>query len=141
MKRVILITMMLLVTTVLIAQEVQSKVSDEETKVEQAIKEFEAMQAQAQTSSDHSASTLRMVSFVLLSVPYLLLCVLATVVGSYRTIGAGGAFFLSLFFTPIVGLYVVATSERKTTVEFRKRLTEEMNKQTKLIEKLSSYKR
>ena len=126
--------MLLFITFVIFAQEAQFRAPDEDAKIEQAIKKFEARQAQ-----DSGMSTMRVAALasvmILIVAPYLLLTILATIVGSYRVIGPFWAFLISLLLTPLVGLYVVATSERKTVIEFRKKLTEEMNAQTELLKK------
>jgi uncharacterized membrane protein len=133
MRKLILITMMLSVFLVALPQEGQLSIPDEEARIEQAIKDFE--KSQTQDSNTLRAAVLS--SFIILFIiPYLLFCALAAFVGSFRVIGAAWSLVISIFLTPVTGLIVAATSERKTAVEFRKKVTNEINEQRAILEKI-----
>ena len=57
-------------------------------------------------------------------ISWFVLALICGIMGNGRKIGEGGAFFIALIFSPIIGFIVVALSERKTktkkvkTVEF-----------------------
>ena len=140
MKKVFLITIFLAIASTMIAQDKQGKPSnttDDEARVEEIIKEMDAQGMRyLPAQPEERNSGLPFLFFLFSGILYFGLCGAAAVVGSSRKVGAGWAFLISLFFTPLIGMYIAATSERKTTVEFRKRLTEEMNLQTGLLKKI-----
>lgn len=55
---------------------------------------------------------------------WLVLCVVVGFLGNSRTIGFGGAFFLSLILSPLLGLIFVLVSKDKQTDAFEKKILE-----------------
>lgn len=56
--------------------------------------------------------------------------------GSTRTIGATGAFFLSLILSPIIGLLITLFSKSLDTVEHEKKVLENHEQQTKALKEM-----
>lgn len=53
---------------------------------------------------------------------WIILTMVVTAIGDKRKIGSLGAFFISLFLSPLIGFLVVLSSKRKDTEEFEKAL-------------------
>lgn len=51
---------------------------------------------------------------MMLIIPWFLLSIIIGIVGASRTTGFFGAFLLSLLFSPLIGLIIVAVSQRKS---------------------------
>lgn len=56
---------------------------------------------------------------------WIILSIVAGVIGSDRTCGFFGAFLGSLFLSPIIGFIIVLASSKSSTVEFQKMVLEE----------------
>lgn len=57
-----------------------------------------------------------------LVISWIILTLVVTAIGDKRKIGSLGAFFISLFLSPLIGFIVVLSSKRKDTEEFEKAL-------------------
>lgn len=57
-----------------------------------------------------------------LFISWIILTLVVTAIGDKRKIGSLGAFFISLFLSPLIGAIVVLSSKRKDTEEFEKAL-------------------
>lgn len=53
---------------------------------------------------------------------WFILSLIVAILGSSRKIGFGGALFVSVFLSPLIGFIVVLCSQRNSTIEFQKRL-------------------
>jgi len=54
--------------------------------------------------------------------------ILAGVLGSERTVGGLATFFISLILSPLIGFIVVFASDKKSDVEFRNKMLEQMKR-------------
>lgn len=55
---------------------------------------------------------------------WIILSIILGVMGSDRTCGFAGAFFGSLFLSPLVGAIILFSSTKKSTLEFQKKMLE-----------------
>ena len=58
-------------------------------------------------------------NLIMLGVLYILICAVFAVIGSDKTIGYWGSFFICLFYTPIVGILVIVISPNKSDTVLR----------------------
>ena len=61
-------------------------------------------------------------------------------IGNERSIGFAGAFFLSLFFSPIIGLIVALTSKSKKDEKYKDEMLATQKKQQAMLSKLEKGK-
>jgi phosphate/sulfate permease len=69
-------------------------------------------------------------------VGWLIFCIIVGAIGSNRKIGFAGAFFLSLFLSPLIGLIISLFSKSKSDIAFQDELLETQKSQTQTIDKL-----
>ena len=55
---------------------------------------------------------------------YIISCAVIAALGNERVIGGPGAFIVSLLFSPLIGLIIVLSSTKNSTIEFQKKLLE-----------------
>lgn len=61
-------------------------------------------------------------------IAWIILSFVVAAMGSDRKIGGFGAFLVSLFFSPIIGILVVLASTKNSTIEFQKKMLEALSK-------------
>lgn len=57
-------------------------------------------------------------------IAWIILSFVVAAMGSDRKIGGLGAFLVSLFFSPLIGILVVLASTKNSTIEFQKKMLE-----------------
>jgi flagellar biosynthesis/type III secretory pathway chaperone len=70
---------------------------------------------------------------------WLLLCIIVGAIGSERKVGFWGAFFLSFFFSPLIGLIITAFSQSKSDLKYKNDLLNIQSKQQDSLDKLSKH--
>ena len=70
---------------------------------------------------------------------WLLLTFIVGIIGSSRRIGFFGSFILSLILSPLIGIIIVLTSQRKSDLHFQKKLLE--NSKLKKIDHMEEIDR
>lgn len=73
---------------------------------------------------------------MILFIIWIILCVIVGKIGSNRNIGFGGAFFLSLLLSPIIGLIITLISKDKEDEKHKKEMLDTLKKQQVILSKL-----
>lgn len=66
--------------------------------------------------------------------PWIIFTFVVASIGASRKVGGVSAFFISLFFSPIIGILVVLSSEKLSTIKFQKDLLEQTKKDTSVAD-------
>ena len=77
---------------------------------------------------------------IFMIISWLIFCFVVGFVGSGRKIGFGGAFFCSLFLSPLIGLIITLVSKNKADEEYKEKVLVVQQSQQEALERLSETK-
>jgi hypothetical protein len=71
---------------------------------------------------------------------WIIFSIIIGLIGSSRKIGFGGAFFLSLLLSPLIGLIITVASKSNSDIEYQEKLLDVQKQQKESLEKISNQK-